>query len=255
MATQIIPFTEVERPLLNLPKGDPCLNVSEFYADTIQGEGIHIGHPAAFLRMKGCVMKCTFCDTQEVWRYGSYYPIFELLDLIEEYKLVEKFKEGQHLVLTGGSPLMQQNGIYKLLLGFEDRYKFRPYTEVETECVLMPDPYLQLYIDCWNNSPKLANSGVDFAWRYKPTVIGTMANLPNSWFKFVVSSHKDWKEIQEYYLDKKLIRKAQIILMPEGATRETLESNRRMVIDLAIRHGVRYLTREHIILWDKKIGV
>lgn len=255
MATQIIPFAQMERPLLNLPKGDPCLNVSEFYCDTIQGEGIHIGHPAAFLRVKGCVMKCSFCDTKEIWKYGSFYPIFELLDLMQSSGLVDKLKDGHHLVLTGGSPLMQQKGLYKLLIDFEARFNFKPYVEIENECILMPEPYLQLYVDCWNNSPKLANSGVDFEWRYRPTVIGVMANLPNSWFKFVISSHNDWQEINDFYLKPKLIRKSQIILMPEGITREAVQTARRTVIDLSIRYGVRYSTREHIILWDKKTGI
>jgi organic radical activating enzyme len=43
--------------------------------------------------------------------------------------------------------------------------------------------------------------------------------------------------------------------MPLGGDREELEQNRETVIEMAIRYNVRYSTREHIVVWDKKTGI
>lgn len=82
-----------------------------------------------------------------------------------------------------------------------------------------------------------------------------LSSLPNSWFKFVVSNEGEWNEIEEFYLKPGLIEKTQVILMPKGATREELFVNREIVVDMAIKHSVRYCSREHIVLWDKKTGI
>ena len=255
MALQIIPFSTEEKPMLGVPKGSYCLNVSEFFCDTIQGEGINVGAPAAFLRLKGCVLKCEYCDTAEVFKYGSWYSIKQLLDMIEISGLHKKLLNGQHLVFTGGSPLMQQSGIFNFIMDFYKRFGWTPYMEIENECVLKPDTLLIPWIACWNNSPKLTNSGIDFEKRYKPEVIAMTARFPNSWFKFVVSSEDDWNEIDVGFLMPEFLHKSQIILMPKGDTRAELEYTRPIVVQMAIENNVRYCTREHIILWDKKNGI
>ncbi len=236
-------------------QGNDFLRVSEFYYDTIQGEGHYIGFPAAFLRLQGCNLRCCFCDTEEVWKHGNPYSFDELFELINGTMLVRKLKEGQHLVLTGGSPLLQQDRLLRFLLRFFSVYRFIPFIEIENECTIEPESKLFDYVSFWNNSPKLSNSMVPEELRFKPKAIKAVAGLGNSWFKFVISKSDDWNEIVEYFIHSGFIRKEKIILMPEGSTREELENNRMLVLELAVSQGVRYSTREHIILWDKRIGI
>jgi len=236
------------------PRNDLYLNVSEFYYDTIQGEGVTTGCPAAFLRLQGCIMNCVYCDTMAIWRRGNPYSFDELFKMME-LELIDKFKQGQHFVLTGGSPLRQQKRLVLFLGMFEQRYNFIPYTEIENECVFTPLPRLLRFIHCWNNSPKLGSSGQHVRLRYHPKQLRFLAQLDNSWFKFVISCKEEWDEIQTCFLDQGLIRRDQIILIPLGETREEIEKNRDIVIELAIRENVRYCTREHIIVWDKVVGV
>ena len=233
----------------------PHLNIAEFFCDTIQGEGHNLGYPASFLRMKSCTLGCIWCDTKEVWRTGHAYTFPQLFKLIDEAGLVHKWQNGQHLVLTGGSPLKQQENLLLFILALEERYGGVPYIEIENESVLLPIPKLVPYIQCWNNSPKLESSKNKFELRYKPSVIQYLSTLKNSWFKFVVSHDEDWEEIEAGFLIPGLIDKSQIILMPQGATKEELERNRPFVIEMAIENGVRYATREHIVVWDKKTGI
>lgn len=236
----------------------PFLNISEFFYDTIQGEGATAGCPAAVLRLKDCTLNCSYCDTKSTYRFGNPYTFDELFDMISSPKLglIEKFRSGQHLILTGGSPLLQQGALVLFLKEFWKRYGFLPYLEVENECTIMPDWNLIAMVNCWNNSPKLCNSGNVRAARYHPEIIKFLSKEAwEAWFKFVVYQEKDWDEIKKDFLEPNLIKRDQIILMPKGATRKELERNREFVVNLAIRENVRYSSREQIVLWGQKQGV
>jgi len=252
---------EAKQLILAFPKSErrafsgDFLRVSEFFYDSIQGEGFYLGHPAAFLRLQQCTLNCVWCDTTEVWRVGNPYSFTELYDMIAGSGLDQRLMLGQHLIITGGSPLLQQSKLIKFIEGFMKRFEFMPFIEIENECVLLPDDGLIPYIGCWNNSPKLDNSGNSKHERFDSFVIEATAKLTNSWFKFVISDPSDWDEIKEEFVDTNLISMDQIILMPEGGNREALKANAEKVVELAIRENVLYRSREHIVLWDRNTGV
>jgi 7-carboxy-7-deazaguanine synthase len=231
------------------------IKISEFFSKTIQGEGVSCGSPAAFLRLKDCTLNCVWCDTTEVWRSGNAYSVSELLELMEESGLIDDLTKGHHLVITGGSPLKQQNQLAVLLALFQIRFGFVPFIEVENEAVLLPNPSFSQFVSQWNNSPKLENSGMKKQLRYRPEVIAATAQIQNSWFKFVISKVADWEEIETDYLATKLIKRAQIILMPCGMTRQELNLTRELAAEIAIRENVLFSDRLHVTLWDKKTGV
>ena len=230
------------------------LFIAEMFGDTIQGENF-IGWPATFLRLQNCTLDCSWCDSVSVWRSGNPYTISEVCDIFEKEGFIEKFRDGQRLVLTGGSPLKQQLELIDLIELFIERFGFKPYIEIENESVLPIHNKMIECVDCWNNSPKLESSGNTKRAQYKPEVLKALSNLENSWFKFVVTDDQDWDEIQRDFLDTNLIRKDQVILMPEGATREELMNTRELTVNLAIKYGVRFSEREHVVIWNKKTGV
>ena len=236
-------------------EGDNKLKVAELFVDTIQGEGISTGIPASFLRLKDCSLQCVFCDTLEVWKQGNEYSFNELFSLLEEYGVVQKFRQGQRLVLTGGSPLLQQNELTRFIHEFYNKYHFKPYIEVENECMIEPTLSFIDIVNQWNNSPKLSNSGMKEKIRYKPELLRKMSLLPNSYFKFVVDCKEDWQEINEFFLLPELIKKEQIILMPCGQTQDELSKTRELVADLAVEKNVRFSDRLHVTIWNKKTGV
>ena len=231
------------------------LNVAEMFANTIQGEGVNTGHPATFLRLQGCTLKCVWCDTLGVWPNGSPYHSGEIFKLLEDNKVIEELRRGQHLVLTGGSPLKQQEALITFIKLFKSKYGFIPYLEIENEAVLIPNPELIPLIDCWNNSPKLSNSGMKRTVRYKPDVLHKLANLPNSWFKFVIANESDLNEIIDDFINEGIINRKQVILMPEGQTQEELSLKREWVADQCVKHGFKFSDRLHIAIWNKKTGV
>jgi len=114
------------------------LEIAELFGNTVQGEGINTGVPATFMRLTNCTLDCIWCDTTSVWKYGNWYTHEEVFELFEQFDLISKFKSGQHLVLTGGSPLKQQLSLVKFIDKFIEKYGFKPYIEVENEVVLKP---------------------------------------------------------------------------------------------------------------------
>lgn len=75
------------------------LKVNEIF-HSIQGESSYAGRPCVFVRLTGCNLRCSYCDTQYAYDEGEELEIYEIIDRIDFYKcpLVE---------ITGGEPLIQ----------------------------------------------------------------------------------------------------------------------------------------------------
>ena len=139
---------------------------------------------------------------------------------------------------------------------FQEKYGTLPFIEIENECTLMPEYEMFKYVSRWNNSPKLENSGMSKKIRYKPDIIKKISEEANDpWFKFVVTKEEEWNEIVQDFLEPGLIQKEQIVLMPEGGSREELRKRYDWLVDLCCSENVRFTDRLHITLWDKKTGV
>lgn len=72
--------------------------VEDFY--TLQGEGFHTGKPAYFLRIGGCDIGCSWCDTKFSWN-ARLHPLVDVDKIIEKIKL----SSAEAVVITGGEPL------------------------------------------------------------------------------------------------------------------------------------------------------
>ena len=88
-----------------------------FYS--LQGEGKWTGLPNIFIRVTGCNLRCSYCDTKYAYEHGKKMSIAEIVNEIQKFPCI-------HICLTGGEPLLQQeifdlinillNGGYKLCL-------------------------------------------------------------------------------------------------------------------------------------------
>ena len=89
--------------------------MESFY--TIQGEGVHNGKAAYFIRVGGCDVGCVWCDVKESWD-AEKHPLTSIEKLVSEAK---EFP-GRLVVITGGEPLMYDMNPLTLALkseGFE----------------------------------------------------------------------------------------------------------------------------------------
>ena len=76
------------------------LLVTEIF-HSIQGETSYSGLPFAFVRLTGCNLRCTYCDSAYAFHGGTRMRISEIIDRIQNYKT-------QHVLITGGEPLIQR---------------------------------------------------------------------------------------------------------------------------------------------------
>ena len=239
--------------------GEDSLSVCELFVDAVQGEGAYSGCPAIFLRLSGCHLKCSWCDTADVWNKVTRIPVSRLLGMFKDNGLIQRLENGHHLVVTGGSPLLQQDALTEFLMSLHNICARKPFIEVENECCIAvsgKNDALWELVGCWNNSPKLEHSGIPKERRYRPQAIEQMKQAREAWFKFVVNGEEDWPEICADFIDTGLITASQIILMPQGQTREELSPEKKeRILDMAVRHNARYGGRLHIDVYDNRKGV
>src|SRR5213079_1445191 len=75
------------------------LRVTEIFR-SIQGESTHAGRPCAFIRLTGCPMRCTWCDSEYTFTGGEHVSIDAIIEKARGF--------GSPLVeVTGGEPLAQ----------------------------------------------------------------------------------------------------------------------------------------------------
>lgn len=211
-------------------------DIELFYS--IQGEGVRAGTPAVFLRLAGCNLHCSWCDTQYSWGAGTEVPEAELAARITAFKC-------NNLVLTGGEPLLQTAALELLLSLLPQRL----FIEVETNGTVPPSPALVQRVNQWNVSPKLQHAG-NAGRGIHTAALAAFAATQRAWFKFVVRSAADWPEIAALRLPQE-----RIILMPCATTTQALQNARPAVVDLCLQQHVRYGDRLHVAIWGDKKGV
>lgn len=82
------------------------LSVNEIFY-SIQGESTHAGRPCVFVRLAGCDLRCSWCDTPYTFGEGRRMSIDDVLQAVDSY--------GSPLVeVTGGEPLLQED-VYPLM--------------------------------------------------------------------------------------------------------------------------------------------
>lgn len=119
----------------------PTLKVAEIFS-SIQGEGLRQGEPTLFVRLSGCNLECSFCDTKYAWRKGKDCSTAQIL---EEIKRQRRRFPAEWVCLTGGEPLLQDvtDLVHKLKEG-----KFQ--IQVETNATI----FSPLPVDWYSISPK-----------------------------------------------------------------------------------------------------
>lgn len=241
------------------------MKINEIFGPTIQGEGIAQGTPTLFLRLALCNLYCEWCDTPFTWNWKGtsfkhpqkYDYNKEVHEMNVEQVLNELYKRGQdrikHLVISGGEPTMQfsRKDVIELLkiLDADGWYK-----EVETNGTLIVPNSPRDYIQQWNVSPKLSNSGNSLRERERSKALWFYRNLPNSWFKYVIETSQDLQEVDEQ-VERYDIPKERILLMPQAKTQQDLQEKSAWLINEAIKNGYRFSTRLHIYVYGNKRGV
>jgi len=270
-----------------------------FYS--VQGEGRYMGVPSVFLRTFGCNFKCagfgmprgelsteaediasvvhlyntyedlplvsTGCDS-----YASWHPDFkDLSPMLTSDAIADRIMEiiphgewqDEHLVITGGEPLLGWQRAYPDLL---DHPKMEGLTEItfETNGTQQLTPEFREYLHNWNKvgreitfsvSAKLPASGEKWEDAIKPEIVCTYEEVGTVYLKLVVATEQDIKDAEQA-VDE--FRKAgftgHIYLMPVGGVESVYNLNAKSVAIAAMKRGWRYSDRLQVPLFKNEWG-
>ena len=226
---------------------------------SVQGEGPSAGMPCTFLRLSRCNLACVWCDTAYTWHFaGDERPhrdgvefdrTANQLTLGEEEVAARITALGQkRLVITGGEPLLQAPALARLLGHLPD-----VTVEIETNGTTRASPALDIRIDQFNVSPKLAHSGNPAELALIPERLDAYATDPRAWFKFVIAAPADIDEVLAVR-DRYRFKPDNVFLMPEGTDSEALRTREQWLAPLCVEHGFRMSDRLHIHLFGDTRG-
>ena len=85
----------------SVPVGQPRLRISEIFY-SLQGESDTSGIPTVFVRLAGCPLRCTWCDTEYAFSGGSWMSLDEIVGKVAEHR-------AHYVTVTGGEPLAQKS--------------------------------------------------------------------------------------------------------------------------------------------------
>lgn len=248
-------LTESDLAPNELAKKAGTLVVSEIFGPTFQGEGPSIGRACSFLRLGGCNLHCSWCDTPYTWdwtgRNGRKYdPRVELrrVSIDDAFKDLES-RGTSMIVISGGEPLLQQLALEPLvhcarLAGW--------WIEVETAGTIRPTAAITSGVSRFNVSPKLANSGNSQAARCRSEALTLLQATGKATWKFVVRDTGELDEVQELVDEFGL---KPVYVMPEGVTASDIATRSQTLAQSVLDRGWNLTTRLHVLLYGNLRGV
>jgi len=203
-----------------------------FYS--IQGESSRIGFPTVFIRLTGCPMRCTYCDTAYAFHQGNQQEIDAIINQVQQYPT-------KYITVTGGEPLAQKNCLDLLDQLCDLDYE----VSLETGGGIDISPVnakVKIILDI--KTPKSGEVENNF-WPNLKQI------KPMDEIKFVVADQEDFEwaiqTMHEHQLDQKKILFSPVYNQLEG------ELLAKWILD----HGIeaRLQLQLHKILWGEKQGV
>ena len=275
------------------------IKVSELFY-SIQGEGRFMGVPSVFLRTYGCNFTCqgfgmprgelskeaeqiaeraiefteyktlplvsTGCDSYASWHpaFKDLSPMINVDGLAKDIVATLPYKEwrDEHLVITGGEPLLGWQRAYPDLLEQPEMRGCKDIT-FETNGTMRLTEKFKEYLSqrkertefTFSVSAKLPASGEPWKDAIKPKVVCDYENYGTAYLKFVVATEQDiedaLKATQEY---RDAGFKGSVYLMPVGGVESVYALNNKTVALAAMKHGLRYSDRLQVPLFKNEWG-
>ncbi len=159
------------------------MQITEIFK-SIQGESTHAGLPCVFVRLTGCNLRCSWCDSEYTFTGGHRMALEEVL------KEVEQLSPGGGLVeITGGEPMLQEREVVPLMQRLLDAgYRVMIETSGERPLEKVPKAVAKI-VDV-----KCPNSGE--ANTFHVENLETLG--PNDEVKFVISDRVDYEFARDF---------------------------------------------------------
>lgn len=236
----------------------PLLAVSEIFGPTIQGEGPVAGQTAMFLRLSGCNLDCSWCDTPYTWDWtGKNGTVYDKdteetrMTIKETVNALTELNEKVRLVITGGEPLLQKPALNFLI---KELRTINPDIQIDIETNGTINP-LEDQDVMYVISPKVGSSGVVKRSRWEKVLDNYLSKSKKgkAHLKFVIQDERDVEEALQTI--PKGWDRSSVWFMPEGTTSIQLDKHNEVTAEMAMRHGVNYGDRLHVRIWGDRRGV
>jgi 7-carboxy-7-deazaguanine synthase len=200
---------------------------------SLQGEGIHMGAPTAFVRFAGCNLRCEWCDTKYAYEGGTERTSNDIFAEVLAMKT-------RHVCITGGEPLLQI-GISRLINRFLANGKQVTLETNGTQSLEdMPcDPRLTISMDVKCPSSKMEGDTLEANFE----VLG-----PTDQLKFVIANQEDYNFARGVLKNHKV--GCEIIFTPMGGT------NLKWLAEAVLKDKleVRAMPQLHKLIWGEERG-
>ncbi len=204
-----------------------------FYS--LQGETSRIGLPTAFVRLTGCPMRCTYCDTEYAFSGGSNMEIAEILQKVAEF-------DAKFVTVTGGEPLAQKECLNLLQALCHAGYSVSLETGGAMDIALV-DKRVSVILDI---KTPASNEEKNMLWSNLEHV------KPTDEIKFVLCNRADYDWAKAKIVELNLVEKCPILFSPSY---HELPAEALAAWVLHDKLPVRMQVQLHKILWGEKSGV
>jgi 7-carboxy-7-deazaguanine synthase len=215
----------------------------------------------------------TGCDSYASWdvRFKHLSPLMTTGDIAEKIveMLPEKKWNKEHLVITGGEPLLGWQRAFPELLQHESMKNLKYVTFETNGTQKLSDDFKKFLFNYSNKygmgdteftfsvSAKLSASGEKWEDAILPEVVNTYSNYGQVYLKFVIDKDTDIEEVEravKAYRDYGLGLDCDVYLMPVGGTDVKYFSNYKQVAEMAMRKGWKYSPRLQVDIWRNAWG-
>lgn len=220
-----------------------------------------------FKTYKELPLVSTGCDSYASWdpRFKDLSPMLTTDAVAEAIVDTLPFKEwrDEHLVITGGEPLLGWQRAYPALI---DHPKMAGLKEItfETNGTQKLTAEFKEYLREWNDwdkeltfsvSAKLPCSGEKWEDAIRPDVVCEYEQVGTAYLKFVIATEQDFADAERAIAEYRAAGfVGHVYLMPVGGVESVYALNNRRVADLAMKHGLRYSDRLQVPLFKNEWG-
>lgn len=205
------------------------IRITEIYA-SVQGESTHVGKPCVFVRLTGCNLRCTWCDSEYTFTGGEHMSIDSVVAKAASFgiKTVE---------VTGGEPLVQRNAVPLMQRLVDEGFEVLLETSGSLPIQSVPDAvHVIMDIKC----PDSGESGKNL-WS------NIEALQSNDEVKFVIASRKDFEWSAAVCRQWELARRCCVLFSPAWGAIEPKD-----LVEWVLSDGlpVRVQLQMHKVIWS-----
>jgi len=172
------------------------MQITEIYK-SIQGESTHAGLPCVFVRLTGCNLRCTWCDSEYTFTGGHRMSMEEVLEEVEH------LSPGGLVEITGGEPMLQEKEVVPLMQRLlDDGYTVLLETSGERPLQSVPKGVIKIA------DVKCPNSGEPDTFQIDN--LDTFNS--NDEVKFVLSDRTDYEFARDFVTRHDLVHRVNAVL-------------------------------------------